>query len=36
MQSIGVIKERRPQAAYGHLLAQGEKEGRLQPPLIQP
>jgi len=26
MHSIGVLKERRPQAAYGHLLPQGEKE----------
>jgi hypothetical protein len=29
MQSIGVLfKERRPKAAYGHLLPQGEKEAR--------
>src|SRR6266436_5610525 len=29
MQSIGVLfKERRPKAAYGHLLPQGEKEER--------
>jgi hypothetical protein len=26
MQSIGVLIKRRPQAAYGHLLPQGEKE----------
>src|SRR5882757_1329156 len=25
MQSIGVLKERRPEAAYDHLLPQGEK-----------
>src|ERR1700754_2443195 len=28
MQSIGVLKERRPWAAYGHLLQQGEKGRR--------
>jgi hypothetical protein len=28
MQSIGVLKKRRQQAAYGHLLPQGEKEER--------
>jgi hypothetical protein len=31
MRSIGVSsKERRPVAAYGHLLPQGEKEERLR------
>jgi hypothetical protein len=36
MQSVGVLEERRPKAAYGHLLPQGEKGRSRNSPVPTP